>query len=249
MNKDELKNFIYSHFNFCDYSVLSEACWRYTDYDSDEDCGDEYYDELRYACGASWIEHGCSKLVLGFDELYDSTTGTGYVIKIPMRGERRIFWDDDGEEHDREEYEYSSASSKNVVIPDGEEWNYCEAEAIIYSKAVEWNLDKIFAATEYICSIQGIPFYISEFVYDDCVPYVGDIPVEVLVNSRNFSKYSNFAIGAKSFSIILPQYGEEFCCDLIDFIAYFDIGDLHENNMGVTKDGIFKIFDYSDYRN
>ncbi len=250
MNKDELKKFIFSRFDSCNYSDLYEACWRYYDYDSDEDCGDNFYNIVKEDTGAMWIENGCSKIVLGFDELYDTETGSGYVVKIPFRGERTIYHDEDGRICDTEEFLYSNAVSEHVHLGKDEEWNYCEAESVIYSKAVEWNLDKIFAATYYICSIVDIPIYVSEFVYDPHVPEISsnEVTVDVLVNSKNYSKYSNYTIGVNSFSLILPQYGEDFCCDLIDFISYFKIGDLHEHNMGITKDGTFKIFDYSDYR-
>ncbi len=250
MNKDELKKFILSRFSSCDYNDLYDACWRYYDYNNEEECGDDFFDAVKEETGAIWVENGCSKIVLGFDELYNSEAGTGYVVKIPLRGERTIYRSKDGIVRETDEYIYNGASSKNVFLDEDEEWNYCEAESIIYSKAVEWNLERIFAATYYVCNIGDVPIYVSEFVYDPHVPDMrsDEVSIDVLVNSKNYSKYSNYAIGANSFSVILPQYGEDFCCDLIDFISYFEIGDLHEHNMGVTKDGTFKIFDYSDYR-
>ena len=250
MDKDELKKFILSRFSRCNYSDLYEACWRYYDYDNDEDCGDNFYNTVKEDTGAAWIENGCSKIALGFDELYNSETDTGYVVKIPIRGERTFYHDEEGIICETDEFLYSNASSEHVTLKEGEDWNYCEAESIIYSKAVDWNLDKIFAATYYICSIGDIPIYVSEFVYDPHVPEIcsSDVPVDVLVNSKNYSKYSNYTIGVDSFFVIIPQYGEDFCCDLIDFISYFKVGDLHDHNMGVMKDGTFKIFDYSDYR-
>lgn len=243
MDKEEIKKFVRNRLESCAPNTLRDASWYYTDVKTDE--SDDYaYDLLKSESGASWVEHGCSKVVLGFNELINDS-GKGYVVKIPFLGERGFSTED---ESLNTEYIYENAGSENVHVSD--EWDYCEAEAQIYQHAVEWGIEKVFAETSFLCFVYDIPVYISECVLYDNISWdtFDKASVQNKVDSTNFSRYSHYVISKNIFSILLSQYGEDFCCDLVDFINYYDINDIHDENVGTMKDDTFKIFDYSDFR-
>lgn len=236
MDKEFLTDFIYSHFGKCDLSTLQEAAWCYK---CNFDFDDYTYYNLKTKVSADWVENGCSKLVFGFSDL--KKDGKEYVIKIPFFGQRYF------EEEEWHQYDYEFAGSCHIELE--QDWNYCEAEEKIYQKSVEWGLSDIFAATEYICSIGDVQFYASELVgYSFNNDAYLDCSKELKEDSQSFSKYSHARISRIAFRPILLQYGEDFCCDLIDFLETYDIDDIHDSNVGTTDDGSFKILDYSNFR-
>ena len=108
-------------------------------------CGYEDYDDTYYDGTYSYdIQSGATKCVL-------IPNGASYVIKIPFSG--AIEWDDDSD------YDYQGAYSDELENENDND--YCELEAALYEKSVDWGLQDFFVPTAFFGIIKGFPVYVQ----------------------------------------------------------------------------------------
>lgn len=153
------------------------------------------------------------------------------VIKMPFSKEEVENWEDEGDE------EYVRADM---------EVNYCDLEYENYLRAKEEGLEKYFAAIRPIRSIKDVQLYAQEFC--ECDDFY---------ESSNESNNLALAVFERSISdVSLPRdwagefvetYGEKELERLYNFIAEYEINDLHNGNVGRKMDGTLCLIDYSGY--
>lgn len=202
-----------------------------------EELNDENYEEnilclldLGTYLGAA--EVGVTKVVLY--PLQDSNK----VVKIPFQGHMENLYS--GEEK-------TFCPFNGALYP--VYWDYCRTEAEIYIKAVEANLEKFFAKTEFIGYVNGFPVYTQTKVNIFIDIYEEDDYSQEL---RNKTKTTCASLNARCFDAcwiadFLDYYGEEAFKKLDMFLKEYGIQDLHRGNLGYLSNGAPVIVDYSDY--
>ena len=172
-----------------------------------------------------------------------------YVLKIPFSG----YWhyieevNEDGLYDGRDEFvSYQNSRSESC-------WNYCETEEEVYTDAVKFGVAHFFAATElYGYTPTKYPVYIqprviSYFNYEN--NHSRERTEEELTYATNILQGSRRRIGLSTEWIAdaIVAFGEESVLNLISFIDFIDITDLHRSNYGYTLDGKPIIFDYAGW--
>lgn len=224
---DEFKDFIESRFCRLDEETLDRICWRWEDdYYADE--WENAYWDLVPKLEADWEEHGCTKIVFAFYEYPQ------YVVKIPFKGVRRVDYEGPSSEDWLSEARYSA--------------DYCQLEADLYLDAMRDGIQSVFAEVRFLTKISDIPIYVAE----RCNGF-SSVDSDVSEQSRTISSE---IIHSKSDSLgdigqflgeIVEQYGEDFAKKVVHFTDEYDIDDIHEGNVGWSKDEKFKLIDYSNY--
>lgn len=160
----------------------------------------------------------------------------------------------------RNGYDYADGATKCVFMYDGlDSWvikcrypgmerDYCARECENYALAEEAGFGFYFAATEFLCEVDGIAFYVQERV--DC-----DESVDCLIKDRLQCDYedSNTPYDEDSlweeveeldaYSRIMLLYGDEA---LARFICERRINDLHCGNFGIRGDS-YVMVDFSGF--
>ena len=187
---------------------------------------------------------GASKIVLWFEEFDD------IVIKIPFRGAHRICG----------EYEDFYYAGTNVQTSLNNDWDYCEAEAVVFQEIAEDypELTHFFCETEYLGEIKGHPFYIQNRVETIASNMNTDSYVENYSPSQEsidslydslkdtaFINYSNDDV-INIFGVSCDQCGIDLIKELIEFCEN-NIEDLHSSNYGFDTTGVIQIFDYCGF--
>ena len=191
---------------------------------------------------ATWVKEGCTKVVFYFRKLMPN-----YVIKIPFMG-CYCFDDNDNEEiNDENVYYFDEASSFNQNI---NEWDYCEAESFLYTKAIEAHVENFFAGTYFLGLYKDTyPIYISEYIANYHRPRSKN-KIDLLALKDFYSQFDRNYLDSFEDSLswyLLNYYGKERFAALMSFIQDWDITDLHYGNVFFTSNGELKIIDYSGY--
>ena len=202
------------------------------DYDSEGHCQEIIFSPLVHeiACGAS-------KTVLFLDGEDD------YVIKIPFYG----YGSRDEDEDDVTWFNGADLYGVDITT----EWNYCELESEVYNLALETGVEEFFASTEFLCSIHGIPVYISEKMnnvtegYDYSSSEAEEKNWRRAVNFVKENKGTPFS--TEYIDALIRGYGEEKVQKLIDFVSSLGISDFHPGNWGYDRNYRIRLLDYSGY--
>lgn len=178
------------------------------------------------------VNYGATKLVLFPIEYPD------IVVKIPFPG--RWFWNDD-EELQLEDF---------CCAYDGEwGWDYCKAEALSFSKALERNLDFIFMKTTHIGNVHGHPIYIQPRITKTASQL--SFSKKLTEEKISSTEAACYELEVDCFNTLwihdfIESYGLEFFRTFNDFLKDCHINDLHGSNIGYFNDKPV-IFDYSGY--
>ena len=197
---------------------------------------DDWYEDFRYDCDADWVDHGASKIVLYYE------TFSKWVFKIPFRGE-----------YNEEEDNYKNFIGANKHFPIELANDYCAGEAYITREAKRANLDSLFASTYFLCDICGTPIYVSEKVPHSrwTSPRWKDInsSLSIAKDISNFYRDTIYetSLDEEVIALFIDAYGEEKTYELIDFLYCYQIKDLHNGNVGFSRDYKIKILDYSGF--
>lgn len=214
--------------------IPNNGLWAHYEEDGCEDYS--WYEDFRYECDADSIEHGATKIVLFYDEIPD------WVVKIPCKGE-----------YLEEEDEYRPFKGACRFFPVSREWDYCEGEVHISKTAFYAGLEEMFALTYFLFMYEDTPIYVSERVPKSrwINPRWKDEEYSWSI-AKDISRYRkddlyDSCLDEEVIAFLVDAYGEMKTHELIDFIVENDIRDLHNGNVGFTKDMKIKILDYSGF--
>lgn len=214
-----------------------------------------YFDKLKKYSGATFVKHGATKTVLYFNDL------PNYVFKIPIIGVYTPFV---GEEDYAESYiekecnddifsanydclAYSDYCGANINTDSSfSDCNYCEVEDFLTKQAQKENIDCCFAKTFFIGTYRGFKIYCSEYV--DTLMSNPNVYDSIHVSEK--SKYRASLVKnceLEDIAEFYECYGDDIVNKLLSFIKKYDIKDFHCENIGITKDAMIKIIDYSSF--
>jgi hypothetical protein len=240
--KSVLLDFVNNHFfNIASFSNRLWSLEEDAEYVSNVDERD-IFKEIADSVGACYFSNGASKLVLFFDELED------YVIKIPLQGSIEA----------EESLVYEVEDSSNYI--DLEDLNYlpydrdyCFEEALNYKKAKQNGVEKYFAKTEFLTTIDGVDIYYSEKV-EGLSPYSNFYKSKVEDSEYYKTAEELTENGARDawenkwIAVALLTSTVKEIKKLINFLNKENIEDLAGySNILVDGDGKIKIIDYSSF--
>ena len=162
---------------------------------------------------------GLTKLVCVF-------INRNYVIKIPFN--KYLDFDDDKE--------FPVIMTGATGDHTDENWDYCSQEIYLYNLAKMYHVEKAFPETIYIGKYHNWPIYLQEKCYN-----LKNNKHQSLINQRN-KKEVNHLVLSHNFPYINEnwlclyylKYGEQDTIDLLTFIKYYKITDLHSKNIGFS---------------
>jgi hypothetical protein len=189
--------------------------------------------------------------------------GVDYVVKIPFNGSIIDEYDDffmedleqaDGAEIDLGEGQYfiPFVRASEFYGSNAENcWNYCANELGYYKDAVNDGYGDFFAETAfYGYSKGGFPIYIQEKV----TPVTEGDEREPSNNSYkealNFERFSLNDLDLDSpiwLANAFDFYSKDRVEDFIDYLSTCCVNDLHEGNIGYTKDNRPVLLDWSGF--
>lgn len=131
--------------------------------------------------------------------------------------------------------------------------NYCELEALNFSKAVDAGLDKFFASTYKIGVIEDVPVFLQEGLsIDECS--IEDSFYKYLENSGDFDDYEDEEAREDAISDCVCELEDEERLyalfddvELVEFCQKNKINDLHSANYGYDQNGEIVICDFSGF--
>ena len=217
--------------------IPSDGVWCHYINDGCED--DDWFEDFKWEQEADYEAHGCSKIVLFYDEL------PHWVVKIPFMGE-----------YIEDEDVYKEFVGGNANFPIAQKNDYCAGEVYITQEAERWGLEEMFAKTYYLADFNGYPVYVSEKVSNSYWDGVCRRSWQDEVSSRRIAQsiksshkgfLDNSHMDERVLAHFIDIYGELETYDLLSFIRDMGIDDLHNGNIGFTKDMRIKILDYSGY--
>lgn len=218
-------------------SIPSDGIWCHYVYDGCED--DDWFEDFKYEQEADYVRHGCSKIVLFYDEL------PHWVIKIPFMGE-----------YNEEDDSYQKFVGGNANFPIAQENDYCAGEAYITQEAEQYGLGEMFAKTYYLADFNNYPVYVSEKIEDSYWDGCRKRKWQNIFSSKEIARsiesshrglLDDTHMGESVLAHFIDIYGKFKTYDLLSFIRDMGINDLHNGNIGFTKDMQIKILDYSGY--
>lgn len=174
------------------------------------------------------------KYFYGVSKLCIIPTGADYVIKIPFNSS----WYDADEEY--EDFVSASGDFRH-------EWDYCFAEVICYQEAKREKVHQMFCKARLLGYIDDYPIYIQQ----RAITYY-DLKGEDTTDARtpNTTEYCNKK-GFSCFNSVwiadaMEYYGQNVFNRMMSFIKSYNIGDLHDENVGyIGKQPV--LIDYSDF--
>lgn len=203
--------------------------WLDVDYEPIDDC-----DSLWSCNGVFDIKYGCSKAVLFTNASED------YVFKVPFFGI---------EYENGEKLRYSNAQSYS-------QWDYCEVEQDIYEEACAAGLGDMFCGTRYVCSIHGLPVYVSEKSGDALDEEASSRDVSpagreyIRTKKRTDKCRENMlfqgGLEDETVGMFYDSWGKDKTDKLLKFIEDNDVADCHGGNVAF-KDGKIRLIDYSGF--
>lgn len=169
------------------------------------------------------IKSGLTKIVIIFPD-------RDYVIKIPFN--KYLDWEDDSSTA----YVMSGATGDNT---DGV-WDYCAQEVYIYNLAKLYHLEKAFPETIYLGKWNNYPIYLQE----KCSP-INDIDLDPSTEEEindlsyevsNLMQINDFPyIYLNWICMYYLTYGKLDTVQLLKFIKFYGIDDLHTGNIGFSS--------------
>lgn len=129
--------------------------------------------------------------------------------------------------------------------------NYCETELFFYEEAVNYGVEKMFAAIEAFDVLKcGIPVYKQTKVRPMNHTDSASRPKTSAHSKKMAEKYDTLPFDKEWVAAAIEIYGEEFFKHFLTFIdeVYPGIGrDMHYGNYGYTLDGKPILLDYSGW--
>lgn len=182
------------------------------------------------------VEYGATKITIILDDFVLKTSIEGHMINHYVNNE----------------------VVRSVKKDFGKDWSDAAlVEYKLYLKAIDYGVDDFFAKVEQI----NDKVFKQEKV-DFCFDSFDEIIEEIREDNRKFlgihsfyelceqvellDKLSDY-FGPKPALYLFRLYDEESLVRLMNFLAKYDINDLHDGNVGVTEEGDFKIFDFSGF--
>lgn len=177
------------------------------------------------------------------------------------------------EEHD---VEFKTGVTKLVIVPNNEDFvlkipfdgtayrgkfylfcgaadleegkDYCRAEELHYKEAKAWDLDFLFAETVQISEINGVPIYRQPKCELFEVELLSQRPTEETQTTveKACTTYDYRCFNEDWLAEVVMRYGVEVLHNLLSFLNYEDIIDLHDNNIGFLN-GKPVLFDYASF--
>lgn len=130
-------------------------------------------------------------------------------------------------------------------------WDYCLTECGLFQEARRLGIDKCFAGTYYIGSIDNYPIYASVKIpncFCDCGESTSTKQSMELGKKIIASKPTSFGdITPNLLGLFIDSYGYDVAKRLFDFIDKYGIRDFHDGNIARMDSGEIKIIDYSGY--
>lgn len=232
------------------------------------DC-DNSYSQLNIDYDIGPIETGATKEVI-------ILTNEDYVLKIPYAGNIEYIDDCTPPEGGCENLEccecefkenkeniiiFDSANSLDFseynIFLDNDDWNYCEVELQVYEISKILDIDKCFAAIEYIGDTKyGLPVYTQEKAEkigfydvneDELDKNIKKTIEDLSSRGQTANQFFQKANGLIVLSEFLKYHGLEKFLKLMDFIKNIGLNDLHMGNFGIMSDGRPVLIDYSGY--
>lgn len=189
-------------------------------------------------------EHGVSKAVL-------LIPGVDRVLKIPFNGyyEYHITNEDEYYENDDVEpiyedrfFEFENAGNEYNT------WDYCLTELEMYDVAKKAGFAEFFPKTEVYGICDGCPVYLQEKV----IPYKSALVSQeekknYKAQTKDKSRVFNW-VSTKWGMDVITTYGLDRANEFFDFIDNNGMAsDLHNGNLGYTKDGKPVILDWAGF--
>ena len=231
------------------WSLLDKTDMSLAEYGSDGTCIVTDYvvqniNQMAIDMDATWVKQGCTKVVFYFRNIMPN-----YVIKLPFRGCYYSSYDENDNEYiDEDAVSYFSEAS--TYRENYNDWDYCETESYLYTKAKESNVEEFFAGTYLLGYYNDIyPIYISEYIANYHMPRAKD-KIDYSALSSIYNEYVDFdkdTFANATAWYLLNHYGKERFSKLLKFLQDWGIDDLHSGNVFFNKDGDMKIVDYSGY--
>lgn len=201
---------------------------------------DRYYDKT----GAHSDYHtGATKVVFELSNLVFKIPFVGYVDSLSEYKYEEL------DEEDKEEYEWNGWEWQASHPYDREkDPNYCDVEARVYQRAVEWGVEEFFAET---ARIPNTNVYVQErykMPVDDC----GISTLTQLSWDEGVEILKAYHLDGRNIPVMVASYWFENYSSvqlerLSEFLRAFDINDLHSGNIAIFPDGSVKIIDYSGF--
>lgn len=229
---DELREEMIDFLKF-NLNIPYDGVWAHYSEDGWDD--EDWYEDFCYECGADSIQHGASKLVLFYSQFPQ------WVVKIPFCGEYTEDIDS-----------FKEFEGANRHFPIETDNDYCAGEVYISKQAKLAGLEAMFAMTYFLFELAGTPIYVSEKVPNSrwSDPHWMDkdssLDIAESIKSCRGSELDG-SLDVEVIAYLVDEYGEEKTYELIDFIASYDITDLHSGNVGFSRDMKIKILDYSGF--
>ena len=184
--------------------------------------------------------------------------GASEVIKIPFHGyydnrnysyDRREASKNDKPEPNYEDYFYEFEYAGVSGIEDPNHWDYCNLECNIYERAVEEGFAEYFAAEYRVGKVHDHPIYAQQKarIYCDREDSSRHSKERLKSTSQRCSELNIDCFNNVWISDFIDAYGESELIRLIQFVDKYDIGDLHDGNIGYI-DEMPVLVDYSNYR-
>lgn len=183
--------------------------------------------------------HGISKAVIVFDN-------DDCVIKIPFNGFYNDCWDEESEEYEETFVPFCCAM--------GTEWNYCQTEVNVYHQAEDAGVAAYFAETAFFKTIAGFPLYIQPKVinYEESMSGSGVCARNSYEDRRKTIQHCEDSglycgrLDSDWLTDFFNYWGQEALDNLLSFLEYTGVGDLHNENIGYFGQAPI-ILDYSDF--
>lgn len=120
--------------------------------------------------------------------------------------------------------------------------DYCHIEERNYQLAIEEGVERFFAPVEYLTACKGMSLYVMQYANVD-TDYVSQ-SVEEYLDEAGETVDWYYRLG----ELFLEQHLDyEDFLELSKFLDKWDIGDLHEANVGFLEDNSIVLIDYSGY--
>lgn len=201
---------------------------------------DKYYDK---AGAYSDYHTGATKVVFELGSL---------VFKVAFVGDVNFLCEEsyeELEEEDKDRYEWNGWKWQSVRRYNREEDpDYCDVEARVYQRAVEWGVEDFFAETARIPNTNVYMQERYEMSIDEC-----DYRTLTQLSWNDGVEITNaYHLGGRNIPVVVANYWfENYTSEqlerLSEFLSAFDINDLHSGNIAVFPDGTVKIIDYSGF--
>ena len=177
--------------------------------------------------------------------------------------------EDEVSDNNTENLQFFSGISKGVIyapgmpqyvikIPFLSSWgeDYCRIEVAMYQEAKKENLERFFAASDFLMyyGADKLPVYIMEYMRVNG-DYIDKSGKEILTSrSKDVGEVKSSDLGSDEppkciddlteayLSSILPE--DDFK-ELVDFLEELSINDIHSNNVGFREDHSVGLIDYS----